>query len=131
MRKNKLYNRIVKKYRKKLMKQVKQSTPFDYDGLYLFVTFLRYMLEYYVTKDNVHALEIEGHDRVEMLSKALNEFDSWRNCDTDYYDELLNRSESMLDEDVIDLLLENERKKEQHWNNFWTIIKDEFLYWWD
>ena len=111
MRKNKLYNRIVKKYRKKLMKQVKQSTPFDYDGLYLFVTFLRYMLEYYVTKDNVHALDIEGHDRVEMLSKALNEFDSWRNCDTDYYDELLNRSESMLDEDVIDLLLENEKER--------------------
>lgn len=113
------------------MKQVKQSTPFDYDGLYLFVTFLRYMLEYYVTKDNVHALEIEGHDRVEMLSKTLNEFDSWRNCDTDYYDELINRSGSILDDDVVELILENDKKKEQHWNNFWTIIKDEFLYWWD
>ena len=66
------------------MNQVKQSTPFDYDGLYLFVTFLRYMLEYYVTKDNVHAHDIEGHDRVEMLSKALREFDSWSNCDSNH-----------------------------------------------
>lgn len=113
LRKNKLYNRIVKKYRKMLMKQVKQSTPFDYDGLYLFVTFLRYMLEYYVTKDNVHALEIEGHNRVEMLSKALKEFELWQDDDIYYNNDSIysyDASSSISQE----MIIEHEKEKEKH-----------------
>lgn len=139
------YKKIVRKYHRQLIKEVKKSGPWDYDALTLFVTFLKFMQEYYKTGDNVWAEEIEGHNRLDILNRALHEYDCFENGagpNWERFNELYdqkdffnfdNKSEPLLSvgSEMKTLAIKIQEEQQEHWNNFCNIIKDEFLYLWD
>ena len=137
MKKYTKYNKIVKKYRKLLSAQVKKANPFDYDALFIFVTSLRYMLEYYETDDNVHGLDVAGHVRKDKLYYALYNFDEWQKRDDRLIKGLeLIHQKYLTDSDektkeIKELADKIDKEATVYWNEFWNTIRDEFLYWWD
>lgn len=138
------YKKIVRKYHRQLIKGVRKSGPWDYDAVTLFVTFLRFMQEYYRTGDNVWSEEIEGHNRLDILNRALYEYDGWQNNDSpncrrlnelcenyDLFNENKSKTTLSISDEMRTLAIKVDEEEQEHWNNFWTIIKDEFLYLWD
>lgn len=134
----KTYLKLVKKYRKSMKAFIKDANPFDYDAVYLFVLFLRFMHDYYVADNNVTSGELRGHERTTKIGEALAEFDRWDNYESLHETEYETARECRLDdtEDICharihDYFIKANQEKEEHWNKFWEIIRDEFLYWWD
>lgn len=132
------YRQNIKQHRKILTKLVKEASPYDYGfGLDLFVQFLKFMQDYYEEGINVHALEVEGYaPRLESITQALDEYEKYLE-----YEQGLPSSWEILRSDgthmfahadySIEALDEHNRKTEEHWNNFWNIIRDNMLTWWD
>ena len=93
--KKKLYNKMMRKYKKLLKKDVKQAHPYDWEvGLDLFVDFLKWMQSYYELGYNVWAMERKDEDpklykdaptRAETLKMTIYYYDRWQNCCDDYY----------------------------------------------
>lgn len=139
-REYKMYLKLVKQYRKELTKQAKKAIPFDYDAITMFVTFLRFMKDYYSQGNNVHACEVDGHNRFEKISYALSQYDAWVNDEEEYtnavtsafYNKRPSSSNKIIvDKEINELAERYNVNSELHWNNFWNTIRDEILFWWD
>ena len=87
------YNKMMRKYKKLLIKHAKESQPWDYSfGFDILVEFLRWMHEYYKLGYNVYALDITDpkeprhteKTREESLRETLMWYNRWNNVDDDY-----------------------------------------------
>jgi len=83
---NRKYKRLRNKYRKQLTKQAKEAAPWDFGfPLEMFVTYLRFMRDYYKEGLNV-ADESEGTDsRLHTLNMALQLYEAWDKCFDNWY----------------------------------------------
>ena len=126
----------------------KKTFPYDYGfGLDMFIQFLKFMQTYYQEDINVHTLEVEGYEsRLDGITHALNEYDAYLHVS----DSLQLPTEIVGDVEVLgkiykspeqitgietnntkEELEEVQRKETEHWNNFWNIVRDNMLTWWD
>lgn len=95
--KRRLYRKLVRAYRRKLRKDSRESSPWDYRyGLEPFVDFLRFMKGYYELGWNVDCEDVDRPSRLDTVSNALAEYDAYEGCDRKYVD--FDESETHLSE---------------------------------
>lgn len=138
---SKEYRKMFKAYRRSLKRLARHASedPFDGDpGLAFFVEYLRFMRDYYKLGEDVWDEEQKGHDRLEGLQRALDEFDAYDGCLNKYYkleEEPSDESGhsrfivSTLLEDVHENAVAEAKEERQHWQNFCKIVMKEFQYW--
>lgn len=134
------YKKLVKRYRKLLIKQARQAVPFDEKPLLeMLVTYLHFFKDYYTEDNNVHTFELDGHNRLKEISLALDNWYAVAKDEEDYYNTLKEVNEESKVEknqviinakvEVASEKLKKNRKK--HWNKFWNTIRDNIETWWD
>lgn len=149
--KRKQYRKMLKVYKKKLIKIAKQAAdePFDYDAMIDFlVANLKLMQEYYKNDYNV-AQDTNNEDNkkaIQSISTALDLYDKYTNVMREFvnYDD---DSSIVIDPDTKRMNVtgvsykypddidrnykEANEKGEQYWNEFWTCVKENIRTWWD
>lgn len=137
-----MYKKLVRKFKKKIIKQVKTSVPFDYeDTLDVLILFLTFMRDYYQEENFVFSSEfIDSLSRLEILNNILNEYSSYLEYKTMSVNDFIMFHKNEYNSDEMKVSVENDylffhKKKthtaEMHWNNFWNMIRDELRNLWD
>lgn len=94
MSKEKEYRKMVNKNRKAIVKNAKETAPWDYGWLLESIILnLKYMKEYYEL--GVHVMALEDCDvditkkdeltRAEMCKQILDAYNAWQGCEDKYY----------------------------------------------
>lgn len=136
------YKKLVRKFRKKIIKQVKTSVPFDYeDTLDVLILFLTFMRDYYQEENFVSDIEfVESLSRLEILNNILNEYYSYLKYKNMSVNDFIMIHKNEYNSDEMKVSIENDylffhKKKthtaEMHWNKFWNMIRDEIRNLWD
>ena len=134
--KEKAYQKMIKKNRKKIMRLAKDAStkPFDYElGLKMFVAYLEFMKDYYKLGAHVVAMELENsRPRLEGITDALECYELWHDVDDQITSKYFTDHNEPLDgktyeEAQIGLDMELEYYKKR----FFDILKDELETWWD
>ena len=100
------FNKMMRTIKRNLRKCIRKWNVFDfYHSFNLFVECLKGMQEYYKNGINVVAAEIEGHNRLDNITKAI---DFWKLYSMSSFEE-----------------------GEKYFNSFCDVIKQESQYWWD
>lgn len=137
-----MYKKLVRKFQKKIIKQVKTSVPFDYeDTLDVLILFLTFMRDYYQEENFVSDIEfVDSLSRLEILNNILNEYSSYLEYKTMSVNDFIMFHKNEYNSDEMKVSVENDylffhKKKthtaEMHWNNFWNMIRDELRNLWD
>lgn len=135
----KKYKKLEKKYRKLLIKQARQAVPYDEKPLLeMFTTYIKFLKDYYDEGNNVHGLEVEGHNRAEEITFALNSYNATK-LNEDIYCATLERisrnstaTNGQIDRDaVVEAQELYTKNRDINWNNFWNTIRDNIETWWD
>lgn len=138
----KMYKKLVRKFKKKIIKQVKTSVPSDYeDTLDVLILFLFFMRDYYQEENFVSDSEfVDSLSRLEILNNILNEYSSYLEYKTMSVNDFIMFHKNEYNSDEMKVSVENDylffhKKKthtaEMHWNNFWNMIRDELRNLWD
>jgi len=86
-KRSKEYKKMMKNYKKVLLKSAKEAEPWDYGfGLDLFISHLTWMRDYYELNENVWGEEVPGHPtRLQILNMILASYKDWMHCDEKYW----------------------------------------------
>lgn len=144
--KKRQYKRMIKKYYKRLVSKARYAgkNPFDAElGIELLAIYIKYMQDYYELGENVHAEEIEGHDRYTTLAAAYDAYElGWdinHRLSKRYYElHLIDEETALVDTDRPLFGLTKEAAEEQmkakqkeYQVEFFRIVSEEYHYWWD
>ena len=119
---NKEYKELYNSYNKKLLAEHKLSFSTLDNNMSYFITYLKYLRDYYLLNDNIAQLEDTINVKTATLVAAVDEYEKYINCINNYYKLNGNIVEKISDESEEEVAKKYNLEKEFHWTNFWQLV---------
>ena len=119
---NKEYKELYNSYNKKLLTEHKLSFSTLDNNMGYFITYLKYLRDYYLLNDNTAQLEDTINVKTATLVAAVDEYEKYINCINDYYKLNGNIAEKISDEPEEEVAKKYNLEKNFHWTNFWQLV---------
>ena len=119
---NKEYKELYDSYNKKLLAEHKLSFSTLDNNMGYFITYLKYLRDYYLLNDNTAQLEDTINVKTATLVAAVDEYEKYINCINNYYKLNGNIAEKISDESEEEVAKKYNLEKNFHWTNFWQLV---------
>lgn len=119
---NKEYKKLYNSYNKKLLAEHKLSFSTLDNNMKYFITYLKYLRDYYLLTDSVAQSEDTVNVKTATLVAAVNEYEKYVNCINNYYKLNGNIAEKISDEPEEEVAKKYNLEKKFHWTNFWQLV---------
>ena len=119
---NKEYKKLYNSYNKKLLAEHKLSFSTLDNNMKYFITYLKYLRDYYLLTDSVAQSEDAVNVKTATLVAAVNEYEKYVNCINNYYKLNGNIAEKISDEPEEEVAKKYNLEKKFHWTNFWQLV---------
>lgn len=119
---NKEYKELYNSYNKKLLAEHKLSFSTLDNNMKYFITYLKYLRDYYLLTDNTAQAEDAVNVKTATLVAAVNEYEKYVNCINNYYKLNGNIAEKISDESEEEVAKKYNLEKKFHWTNFWQLV---------
>ena len=119
---NKEYKKLYNSYNKKLLAEHKLSFSTLDNNMKYFITYLKYLRDYYLLTDSAAQLEDAVNVKTATLVAAVNEYEKNVNCINNYYKLNGNIAEKISDESEEEVAKKYNLEKKFHWTNFWQLV---------
>lgn len=119
---NKKYKELYDSYNKKLLAEHKLSFSTLDNNMGYFITYLKYLRDYYLLTDSNAQLEDTINVKTATLVAAVDEYEKYINCINNYYKLNGNIAEKISDESEEEVAKKYNLEKEFHWTNFWQLV---------
>ena len=119
---NKEYKERYNSYNKKLLAEHKLSFSTLDNNMKYFITYLKYLRDYYLLTDSVAQSEDTVNVKTATLVAAVNEYEKYVNCINNYYKLNGNIAEKISDESEEEVAKKYNLEKKFHWTNFWQLV---------
>lgn len=119
---NKEYKELYNSYNKKLLAEHKLSFSTSDNNMKYFITYLKYLRDYYLLTDSVAQSEDTVNVKTATLVAAVNEYEKYVNCINNYYKLNGNIAEKISDESEEEVAKKYNLEKKFHWTNFWQLV---------
>ena len=119
---NKEYKELYNSYNKKLLAEHKLSFSTLDNNMKYFITYLKYLRDYYLLTDSVAQSEDTVNVKTATLVAAINEYEKYINCINNYYKLNGNIAEKISDESEEEVAKKYNLEKKFHWTNFWQLV---------
>ena len=119
---NKEYKELYNSYNKKLLAEHKLSFSTLDNNMGYFITYLKYLRDYYLLNDNIAQLEDTINVKTATLVAAVDEYEKYVNCINNYYKLNGNIAEKISDEPEEEVAKKYNLEKKFHWTNFWQLV---------
>ena len=119
---NKEYKELYNSYNKKLLAEHKLSFSTLDNNMKYFITYLKYLRDYYLLTDSVAQSEDAVNVKTATLVAAINEYEKYVNCINNYYKLNGNVAEKISDESEEEVAKKYNLEKKFHWTNFWQLV---------
>ena len=119
---NKEYKKLYNSYNKKLLAEHKLSFSTLDNNMKYFITYLKYLRDYYLLTDSVAQSEDTVNVKTATLVAAVNEYEKYVNCINNYYKLNGNIAEKISDESEEEVAKKYNLEKKFHWTNFWQLV---------
>ena len=119
---NKEYKKLYNSYNKKLLAEHKLSFSTLDNNMKYFITYLKYLRDYYLLTDSVAQSEDAVNVKTATLVAAINEYEKYVNCINNYYKLTGNIAEKISDEPEEEVAKKYNLEKKFHWTNFWQLV---------
>ena len=118
---NKEYKELYNSYNKKLLAEHKLSFSTLDNNMGYFITYLKYLRDYYLLTDSNAQLEDTINVKTATLVAAVDEYEKYINCINDYYKLNGNIAEKISDESEEEVAKKYNLEKKFHWTNLWEV----------
>ena len=119
---NKEYKELYNSYNKKLLAEHKLSFSTLDNNMKYFITYLKYLRDYYLLTDSVAQSEDTVNVKTATLVAAINEYEKYINCINNYYKLNGDIAEKISDESEEEVAKKYNLEKKFHWTNFWQLV---------
>ena len=119
---NKEYKELYDSYNKRLLAEHKLSFSTLDNNMGYFITYLKYLRDYYLLTDNNAQLEDTINVKTATLVTAVDEYEKYINCINNYYRLNGNTIERISDESEEEVAKKYDIEKKFHWTNFWQLV---------
>ena len=119
---NKEYKELYDSYNKKLLAEHKLSFSTLDNNMGYFITYLKYLRDYYLLTDSNAQLEDTINVKTATLVAAVDEYEKYINCVNNYYKLNGNIAEKISDESEEEVAKKYNLEKKFHWTNFWQLV---------
>ena len=119
---NKKYKELYDSYNKKLLAEHKLSFSTLDNNMGYFITYLKYLRDYYLLTDSNAQLEDTINVKTATLVTAVDEYEKYINCINNYYKLNGNIMEKISDESEEEVAKKYNLEKKFHWTNFWQLV---------
>ena len=119
---NKEYKELYNSYNKKLLAEHKLSFSTLDNNMKYFITYLKYLRDYYLLTDSVAQSEDTVNVKTATLVAAVNEYEKYVNCINNYYKLNGNIAEKISDESEEEVAKKYNLEKKFHWTIFWQLV---------
>ena len=119
---NKEYKELYNSYNKKLLAEHKLSFSTLDNNMKYFITYLKYLRDYYLLTDSVAQSEDTVNVKTATLVAAVNEYEKYVNCINNYYKLNGNIAEKISDESEAEVAKKYNLEKKFHWTNCWQLV---------
>lgn len=119
---NKKYKELYDSYNKKLLAEHKLSFSTLDNNMGYFITYLKYLRDYYLLTDSNAQLEDTINVKTATLVTAVDEYEKYINCINNYYKLNGNIVEKISDESEEEVAKKYNLEKNFHWTNFWQLV---------
>ena len=119
---NKEYKELYDSYNKKLLAEHKLSFSTLDNNMGYFITYLKYLRDYYLLTDSNAQLEDTINVKTATLVTAVDEYEKYINCINNYYKLNGNIAEKISDESEEEVAKKYNLEKNFHWTNFWQLV---------
>ena len=119
---NKEYKELYNSYNKKLLAEHKLSFSTLNNNMKYFITYLKYLRDYYLLTDSVAQSEDTVNVKTATLVAAVNEYEKYVNCINNYYKLNGDIAEKISDESEEEVAKKYNLEKKFHWTNFWQLV---------
>lgn len=119
---NKEYKELYNSYNKKLLAEHKLSFSTLDNNMKYFITYLKYLRDYYLLTDSVAQAEDAVNVKTATLVAAVNEYEKYVSCINNYYKLNGNIAEKISDEPEEEVAKKYNLEKKFHWTNFWQLV---------
>ena len=119
---NKEYKELYDSYNKKLLAEHKLSFSTLDNNMGYFITYLKYLRDYYLLTDSNAQLEDTINVKTATLVAAIDEYEQYINCVHNYYKLNGNNVERISDEPEEEVAKKYNSEKNFHWTNFWQLV---------
>ena len=119
---NKENKELYNSYNKKLLAEHKLSFSTLDNNMKYFITYLKYLRDYYLLTDSVAQSEDTVNVKTATLVAAVNEYEKYVNCINNYYKLNGNIAEKISDESEEEVAKKYNLEKKFHWTNFWQLV---------
>ena len=116
------YKKLYNSYNKKLLAEHKLSFSTLDNNMKYFITYLKYLRDYYLLTDSVAQSEDTVNVKTATLVAAVNEYEKYVNCINNYYKLNGNIAEKISDESEEEVAKKYNLEKKFHWTNFWQLV---------
>ena len=119
---NKKYKKLYNSYNKKLLAEHKLSFSTLDNNMKYFITYLKYLRDYYLLTDSIAQSEDTVNVKTATLVAAVNEYEKYVNCINNYYKLNGDIAEKISDESEEEVAKKYNLEKKFHWTNFWQLV---------
>ena len=119
---NKEYKELYNSYNKKLLAEHKLNFSTLDNNMSYFITYLKYLRDYYLLNDNIAQLEDTINVKTATLVAAVDEYEKYVNCINNYHKLNGNIAENISDESEEEVAKKYNLEKNFHWTNFWQLV---------
>ena len=119
---NKEYKELYNSYNKKLLAEHKLSFSTLDNNMKYFITYLKYLRDYYLLTDSAAQSEDTVNVKTATLVAAVNEYEKYVNCINNYYKLNGDIAEKISDESEEEVAKKYNLEKKFHWTNFWQLV---------
>lgn len=119
---NKEYKKLYNSYNKKLLAEHKLNFSTLDNNMSYFITYLKYLRDYYLLNDNIAQLEDTINVKTATLVAAVDEYEKYISCINNYYKLNGNIAEKISDESEEEVAKKYNLEKNFHWTNFWQLV---------
>ena len=119
---NKEYKELYNSYNKKLLAEHKLSFSTLDNNMRYFITYLKYLRDYYLLTDSNIQSEDAINIKTATLVAAIDEYEQYINCVNNYYKLNGNKVERISDEPEEEVAKKYNLEKKFHWTNFWQLV---------
>ena len=119
---NKEYKKLYNSYNKKLLAEHKSSFSTLDNNMKYFITYLKYLRDYYLLTDSTAQSEDAVNVKTATLVAAVNEYEKYVSCINNYYKLNGNIAEKISDEPEEEVAKKYNLEKKFHWTNFWQLV---------
>ena len=119
---NKEYKELYNSYNKKLLAEHKLSFSTLDNNMRYFITYLKYLRDYYLLTDSNVQSEDAINVKTATLVAAVDEYEKYINCINNYYKLNGNIAEKISDESEEEVAKKYDLEKKFHWTNFWQLV---------